>query len=658
MGLKIESESDLDTSKLIKHGPDTTGARELSAFMQNIDFHISRKAPGQHGGMVEVENAMVILNREGEVDMHLRPEFMDEYIDNYYELYTVVFHELSHVSTGQFIEDKIATMFPEDFWRTNAGKELKMIADELLIKHLEHNVLKDDKYHEVTRKSFEDANPPWNIFWRGTPEEEIEDPLFLRLHQRAFSKSEYSVRETAQALKFRADQNEDEEGQEGDQSQQGSGQFSQESSHGSSQGDSQGGSQGQSSQGQEGSQDPNGESSQDQSGDQEESGGMKPGQLSGGMDPEEADQNSSGDSGSEESAEKGAEGEGSEGEGSGEDSEEGSEGQGSESQESESQESEDQGGEGPEGQEGQSGGNQSGGNQSGGGQSDQKGSSEGAGGQGDLGDYPMMGSQSYSEGDASENEVMQDLMESMAETVGGEYSPGGERRVSKEVREHFDQYRIQNETEVQRTIERAEVEPNVFEEVGRIVREEQGNAPQKSVIPDFRHDRRAAQAYSMGRYRSHYKRKTAAVEKDFVVFYDISPSQDEYVPYCNEIVMRQKGNLWKNCLFCFSGSGCLHEVQVRNFIHVSKNEGPSGVQNRWGDGGTNFNQVVEKIKEKQFQKAIIISDDKAIIDDENRSWLEQWTASEDRVLVLVHTNPEGGYGSFSAFADHQVDIEY
>lgn len=630
-GLTIKTGDDVDQEKLQNHAPDDKNAWRLNAFMKNIEFQVSKKTQAKDGSVVPVDSAMVIVGRGGQVEAHLNPDFVESYVHTYYDLYTLLFHELNHISTGQLLEEKIKDAFPEDFWRTSAGKRVKTISEELLIKHLEHNALKDDKYHEISRRTYRDEDPPMNIFYRGTPEEEIEDVTFIRLHRRAFSKRDYSVRETSRALKYRHEQTESQRQDQGQQGQKG--ESSESNTDANQQSQSQSNSQGESSQ-ENASQDdssegqPQGSSQGSQDSDNNEGSGKR--SPSGGLDMEDVDEGekeSQGD-GDSDKDQNNQDGEGSENE---DDSQKDSEGDNGDQKEDNNS-----------GQEGQSTQSDSNSNTSGGGYGEQK------------GDPPMVGSQSYSEGGPEENEAMQDLMEAMADVTR---SDEDEDRIAKEIQKAYAKYDVTNHSEIRQTMRKAEVKPNVFEKVGRIVNDYTGEGARKSVVPDFRHDRRAMQAYSMGRYVSHYRRRNTAVEKDFIVFYDVSPSQESFVPYCNEIVIRNKSHLWKKSLYCFAGRNSLSSVRTRDFIKVAR-QGPKKVQDQWGGAGTNFSQVVDKIQEKKFMKVIVISDDKSTLSSEHKSWLEKWFSGQKHVFVLVHTNPSCGYGTFEPISDYTVGLDY
>jgi hypothetical protein len=173
-------------------------------------------------------------------------------------------------------------------------------------------------------------------------------------------------------------------------------------------------------------------------------------------------------------------------------------------------------------------------------------------------------------------------------------------------------------------------------------------------------------AYSHGAYQSHYRRPSVATEEKFVVFYDISPSQDKYVPYCNEIVFRNKADLHEKKLYCFSGSGTMSHVDVREFTRVVKEGGQKAVRSEWGDGSTNFNQVVREMRNEKLTKAIIITDNRAPISTTNREWLERTFTKKkkENVLVIVNTTHVSGSGKsldpqrgFLPYATHLVDLD-
>ena len=537
MALSIRKSEDIDRARLMSCAPARTSATKQVAFIKNIDFNVQKTAPAPTGrGRISVENAMVVLGANGKVNMYISPDFASS-LDSYYDLYTLIFHELTHIVVGHLIEEKIEAQYKDDFWKTKKGNFIRIIANELLIKHIEHNVLEDDKYHEINKKTFGEDDLPYQIFWRGVPDEEIDDPFFLRLKRKVFSESDYSTQETARGLRHYLDQNEE----------------------------------------------------------------------------EDEDQDSSEGSG-EKQAEGGGQDQGGQGEGDG-------------------QEKEDGGNQQEDGQEGnneQDSGEEEGGQQEGG-------NSPGEWSEEDTPD--TIGSQSYIEGDAELNEALQEALEAIAneidEAVKNKPSnPYGSKRGDIErLEDELEEYVVKNSSQVTRIIRNHASKPSVYGKIGNIVRDHVGRAEEQSVLPDYRTDKRAAAAYSVGKFTSHYKRRQAAVEKKFVVYYDISPSQGEYIPYCNEIIKRIKKDLWKNTIFTFSGRDNLQKVRSRRFTQLAKEGRVSQVL---GDNSTDFVQVARHIIDNNFKKVIVITDNCAGLGD-MRNDLKKHVKKQGHALVIVYT---------------------
>lgn len=195
MGLAIREDKDFDLALLLKHAPKKRSALRMRAILQGARISISRKNSNACVMHVEGERPQIFIN----------PDFIERYVDNYYELFLLVFHEMTHIVVGHFIEAKIDLLYGDAFWSTRDGKRIKHMADELLIKHIENVALPEDEYHTINEKVFRALPEPMNIFFRGTPAEEISDLFFLQLQNRVYSAFDYSAREAASSLRRKYD---------------------------------------------------------------------------------------------------------------------------------------------------------------------------------------------------------------------------------------------------------------------------------------------------------------------------------------------------------------------------------------------------------------------------------------------------------------------
>lgn len=211
--MKIESPDDIDLLKVVKALP--YGPHRLRAFMIRGDVEV-----------VEHDNflASVQLTSSGPKFQYSKPLF-DEYVENYIDVAFVTFHELLHVLSGHldlegmrerfrlpglFEEyesmDEIHSQSPSQLDDDDVSTfQVVQYASELEIKHMEHVLLPDEKFHEINKRMYGDADHDSNkIMYREA--EDIEDYLYQVIHRRVFSTRNYSPFETFRALHNRKEE--------------------------------------------------------------------------------------------------------------------------------------------------------------------------------------------------------------------------------------------------------------------------------------------------------------------------------------------------------------------------------------------------------------------------------------------------------------------
>ena len=193
----------IDVKKLVESAPLNRGAYSTSMFFHNATFEIVEVAE---------ENSAACRIKPGKSPViELSKTYLDNMVQDYTELYQLIFHEMTRISVGHFIKKKMKDQLRDEFWESKAGLEIVFFAKEGLVRHITHLALPEDKYHTLSDRDYNRVGPvsdvfpegmPLNVFARSTPEEEIEEYHMLRIHDKIFSHGDYSTIETARILRW------------------------------------------------------------------------------------------------------------------------------------------------------------------------------------------------------------------------------------------------------------------------------------------------------------------------------------------------------------------------------------------------------------------------------------------------------------------------
>lgn len=580
----------IDFEKVLAHFPDKRGSRLFRSIMEDFRFEVGREVeiPGQ--GTVPVANMQVTL-AGGELIVSLNPDFVRENVYNYYDLVAGIFHEMTHITAGHFIMPKIKAMFPDDFWDTPEGRHTMTVANELLVHHITDVCLPQDRYHDMFERIFREqgTTDTDRVMSRRTPPEELEDRVFQRFHERTFSQSgQFSVRETAYVMKSARPK-------PPKQFQDGSGQ----GGEGKGQQQKKGGGGGQ------------GQGKQQSQGDQNQKGGGQ-----------QQDQKQGG---------------------------QGSNGQQQDQKQGSGQQSQQQGG----GQ-GQDQGSSSGGGQ-GSGTGQQKPSQQPS-------KKPFMGSGSSA--DESMKDKLKDLASALSQMIDD--PPKGDDEESKApsssdgctdddvdplVKEMVEKHRIQNIEEIRRAVKKVRIMPNLYAQIGRVIEDQMGKEEAITTTPNYR-DRRQVAARASGTFYPYSRHELLAAKDKFVIYYDVSGSQEEFIPYCNEIIRRFRRHLHRSEVILFNRR--IKRISTTEFTHLADQ---GKLWSTHGGGGTSFNVVAQDIKRHQFKKVIFLSDNRANLQYDSIEFMKKWKEKGGFMVFLETTGNWGRYYTgFKEYWDKSIRV--
>jgi hypothetical protein len=558
--MQINSVDDIDMLKVIAKIPK--GTHRLRGFTMRAEKKLTNEREYV---------AAVRLTANGPVMKFSKPN-IEEVVEDYTDLSFAVFHELLHILEGHLDLDRIRDRYrlPNLFEGQTTLRDLEgneedlsfedrrrwkilHFVNELEIKHMEH-VLLPDEFHEMNRRLYGeevDRDIPKlpddkRILYRGN--EDFDSLIYKRLHGRVFSRNQYSPLEAFRVLdRLLPDDPPDQDDQKKKVKAGGQG----------SKGDPQ------DSDGGQGSAD----------GDEEAEGGQGQG---GGGQPDEDEQGAGGGSGEEE-------------------------GEGGEDEEKEDQE--EGGGDGED-------------------EDEEIDVSE---------NDPLDHTESGIDEDAQDEDIQDlvDALEDMAEDeddgddsagaddgdddsdMSQQDTSGGGHTLKPQVAEAKRQRSVRQPRnhEVEEEIKKSGTATDFHSKVASRVRDEVGKAIQYSVRPNYRHDHRARIGRKMGHFVPKYKQARAPNEEKIALYYDISGSQTEYIPACNEIVLHNKRHLADQSVFLFAVG--VQEMKISTFSDLAQK---GTVQNALSTYGTNFNDVVRHTRENDFSKIVVLTDDLSEID--------------------------------------------
>jgi hypothetical protein len=163
--------------------------------------------------------------------------------------------------------------------------------------------------------------------------------------------------------------------------------------------------------------------------------------------------------------------------------------------------------------------------------------------------------------------------------------------------------------EVEKEVKEAGTAPDFHSKVAADIQDEVGKAIRYSVRPNFQNDHRARIGRKLGHFVPKYKQARAPNREKIALYYDISGSQTEFIPACNQIVLHNKRHLANQSLFLFTTE--LKEMQISTFSKVAES---GDVQNAISSYGTDFNVVVRHARENGHKKIVVLTDDVSEID--------------------------------------------
>lgn len=547
--MNLNSVDDIDPKVLAEHLPKSV--ESFYAFTRSARFVESRDP-----GIV----ASVRLTKDGIV-MHWNMSAVRKVVKNYHHLAFIIFHEYLHILSGHQLIRRMRTMFglyelpdvnlPEE--ATDISPEIvekiKLIkyVQELEIKHLENMLMPDDVYHDINRQLYEKSNDAWyRLYYRNS--KEFDTPLQAYLHRQVFSDGRYSLREAYHLLKRSQEWNEQQEGEEGSGSGQGEGDGKKSRSSKSSgkpDGRSKGNPEGE-------SEDPSKGQSEGQSEDQsEDESKSKPKEeaseeeAGGGNEDNEGDQDKESDR-SAGGEDKGDKEDGGEGDGESEDKDE------------------------------------------------------------DYSDIAeaLTDSKSGIDDDANQEDIdkmFQAASEAIKESRGASKNSAPDDTIIETAAK--ERAHVRRDAKVDKKFKRAQLKPNAFSLIQNRVAREMGHAIRYSSRPNFK-DHRAQLDWITGKHRRRYSHKTAPNRGKVELYYDISGSQDIYIPACNEIILQNKNHLGDQIHFF---GDVVKSISKQEFFRRAEEGSVQDVLPQHYRG-TAFKSVISHIQKNKYQRVIIITD--------------------------------------------------
>ena len=230
----------------------------------------------------------------------------------------------------------------------------------------------------------------------------------------------------------------------------------------------------------------------------------------------------------------------------------------------------------------------------------------------------------------------------------GESPPGTGTTFDEDVK---DRVKVARRRAVERAAKRVRTKPNYLSRVSAAFSRQTSKARSRSTIPNFSTDRRAQRDYVMGRYRSKYARRKGVAEELFALYFDISYSQDAFIPHCNEVVLQLKRMFVNRTVFVFSDY--VVEVPITTFIRRAKAGTVTGLVN---SRGTNFTAVAEHAAANGFHRLAILTDNQGMVSEET---LAPLTKRRDFYLLMIQTNPSPSYEArgFAPFMKERIFID-
>lgn len=219
-------------------------------------------------------------------------------------------------------------------------------------------------------------------------------------------------------------------------------------------------------------------------------------------------------------------------------------------------------------------------------------------------------------------------------------------------------YRVQvaRNRRLEQAVKRIRTKPNYIARVTAAFSRVTAKARSRSTVPNYLTDRRAQRDYVTGRYRARFTRRKGASENLFALYFDISYSQDDFIPHCNEVVLQLKHMFVDQTVFVFSDY--VVPVPIGEFVRRAKAGTVTGlVRSR----GTNFTAVAEHAKKNGLHQLAVLTDNECGLSEITMAPL---TRRPDFYLLLIDTNDPGQHrykeaykeGGFVPFMNERIYI--
>ena len=235
--------------------------------------------------------------------------------------------------------------------------------------------------------------------------------------------------------------------------------------------------------------------------------------------------------------------------------------------------------------------------------------------------------------------------------VGGkpDLPPGTGTLIEETVKERVE---VARQRQIAQAVKRVQTKPNYLARVSASLGRQTAKARSRSTVPNFSTDKRAQRDWLMGRYRAKYARRKAPSENLVALYFDISYSQDSFIPHCNEIVLQMKHLLVDQTLFVFSDY--VVDVPVSEFVRRAR---AGTVQNIVKTRGTNFRAVVQHARKNGFSKLAVLTDngDQIVPEDE----MDPLTSRRDFYLLMIqtNTNPYWNDQGFAPYLSERIFVD-
>ncbi len=603
--MNIESVEDIDLGRIVAELPTST--RQIRAMMMNG----TKKLNESHSAAASVR-----ITEDGPRFEFSRP-LINEMADDHKDLAFLVFHEMLHILEGHQNLEHIRSQFRDDSLMGDyesmiearqdevqalseeEREEWKLLqyAQELEIKHMEHLLFEDDRWHRMNKKSYGGVDQEsYRIFYRHA--EGIEDPLYRGLHKSVFSDGRFSPVEARLLLQSRSEDRNPLDPPSGP-----------------------------------GESDEDGESTSGENGSEKEDSGEGETEES----ESEEGESGEGESGEDEPEEGGPDGENEDG--SGEDAGESGEGDNSSGDGIEDGESESGSGESGDGESEEGSGEGSG-------EGSEEESGEGSGDssptQSDI-QTAMIHSESGVEEGAEEE--AQEMIEAIKEAVESESSSGMDGQSVGEWAETPEVSQERN-PEVGQKMQDAGSHTSFHSKVAEKIDDEVGRAIRRSPVPNFRDDHDARIQRKLGGFVASYKHRNAADSKRVAFYYDVSGSQTQYIPACNQIVLENKRHIADREVNLFTTK--VQPVPVARF-HKLVNNGE--VQSSVTGRGTNFDAVIRDARDNGHSRICVLTDDMDEIDPDLIGPLARRGSLEWILVIMTEEKSDHRRDVYPGFID-------